>query len=297
MRKVIFGFVLLIGLLTACENSDNNYEDLKPSNATLWEISKNGNSIFLAGSVHLLRSQDYPMPAAFDYAYEKSSVLVLETDVDRMDDPDIEEYIYEKIMLPEGQTLQTVLNEDVYKSLEELVGTDYIEAYSKYKPSVVVNFLEQEAYKYFKFTEKGADFYYLDKAKQDGKSVDFLEDVKVQIDLLSNVADGIENEYVSSSIYRYPYSVGISTSTLISEWKEGSAEIMEASLNMEKEQWPTVYEIVILNRNSAWIPEIENYLTTEPVEFIIVGMAHVYGPDGLLSQLRSKGYTIRQLVN
>jgi len=117
MKKVIFGFVLLIGLFTACENS----EDSKPGYATLWEISKNGNSLFLAGSVHLLRSQDYPMPAAFDYAYKKSSVLVLETDVDRMEDPDIVEYMNEKFMLPEGQTLQTVLDEDVYSRLEKLI--------------------------------------------------------------------------------------------------------------------------------------------------------------------------------
>jgi len=297
MKKVIFGFVLLIGLFTACENADNNPEDLKPSNATLWEISKDGKSIFLAGSVHLLRSQDYPMPAAFDYAYKKSSVLVLETDVDRMADPDIVEYMNEKFMLPEGQTLQTVLNEDVYKRLEKLIRPEYIEDIIHYKPSVIVNELERAAYNYFGFTENGADFYYIDKAKQDGKPLGFLEDVKVQIDILSNMADGIENEYVSASIKGYPYSIGISVITLVSEWKEGIATTTETSLNAEKEQWPSLYEITILNRNTAWIPEIETYLTTEPIEFIIVGMAHVYGPDGLLTQLRNKGYSIRQLVN
>jgi uncharacterized protein YbaP (TraB family) len=297
MKKIIFGFVLLIGLLTACENSDANSEDLKPSKATIWEISKNENSIYLAGSMHLLRSQDYPMPAAFDYAYKKSSVLVLETDVDRMDDEDIKEYQKEKLILPEGQTLKTVLDEDVYNRLERIIGYDNSEAFSQYKPSVIVSALEQAAYEYFLFTKKGADFYYLDKAKQDGKSVGFLEDMKVQIDLLSNMVDGIENEYVSAFINGYPYTVGYSAITLVSEWKEGSATVMEASLNAEKTQWPTVYEIVILNRNTAWMPEIEKYLTTEPIEFIIVGMAHVYGPDGLLYQLRSKGYAIKQLVN
>jgi uncharacterized protein len=293
MKKIIFGFVLLVGLLTACDNS----RDSTPVKATLWEISKNGNSVFLAGSVHLLRPQDYPMPAAFDYAYKKSSVLVLETDVDMMNDPDIEEYMNEKIMLPEGQTLRTVLNEDVYRRLEKLIGTTSIESLSQYKPSVIVNSLQTSYLQiYGGFTEDGADFYYLGKSKRDGKSVGFLEDVKIQIDMLSNMADGIENEYVSDAIDGLPYIV-FGTVRLVSEWKEGISTTMEASLIAEKAQWPTIYEVSILNRNSAWIPQIEAYLTTEPIEFIIVGMAHVYGTDGLLYQLGNKGYTIKQLVN
>jgi len=293
MKKIIFGFTLLVVLLTACDNS----KDSTPVKATLWEISKDGNTIYLAGSVHLLRPKDYPMPAAFDYAYKKSSVLVLETDVDSMSDPDIEAYMNEKIMLPEGQTLRTVLTEEVYGRLEGLIGTSAMESLSQYKPSVIVNSL-QTSYlqQYGKFTKDGADFYYLDKSKHDKKSVGFLEDVKVQIDMLSDMADGIENEYVSDAIDGLPYLV-FGTSMLVSEWKEGIATMTEASLTAEKAQWPTIYEVSILNRNSAWLPKIEAYLTTEPIEFIIVGMAHVYGTDGLLHQLGNKGYTIRQLVN
>jgi uncharacterized protein YbaP (TraB family) len=292
MRKVIVGFLLLIGLLSACDNSG----DQKPGYTTLWEISKNGNSVFLAGSVHVLRSQDYPMPGAFDSAYNKSSMLVIETDVDRMTEPDIEEYINDKSMLPAGQTLQTVLNEDVYSRLEELIGPETIGALSQYKPSIIVNSLEISWLQLFGFTENGADLYYLAKSKQDGKSRDFLEDVKVQIDMLSDMADGIENEYVSDAIDGVPYYVS-STITLISEWKNGVAKTTEASLNVQKTQWPSIYEAMILDRNSAWIPKIEIYLTTEPIEFVIVGMAHLYGPDGLLPQLRNKGYKVKQLVN
>jgi uncharacterized protein YbaP (TraB family) len=236
------------------------------------------------------------MPGAFDSAYNSSSILVIETDVDRMTDPDIEEYINDKSMLPDGQTLQTVLNEDVYGRLEALIGSAAIEALSQYKPSIIVNSLQTSYLQLIGFTENGADLYYLDKSKQDGKSRGFLEDVKVQIDLLSNMADGIENEYVSDAIDSLPYSAN-GTITLVSEWKDGVAATTEASLNAQKTQWPAIYEAMVLNRNSAWIPEIENYLTTEPTEFVIVGMAHLYGPDGLLPQLRNRGYTTKQLVN
>jgi uncharacterized protein YbaP (TraB family) len=295
MKKIIFGFVLLVGLLAACDNSTQ--EPPEPTNATVWEISKDGNSIFLAGSVHMLRPRDYPMPAAFDAAFEKSSILVLETDVDRMDDSDMVDYQNEKFMLPEGQTLKTVLNSAVYARLAGLIGSDALEGeLSQYKPSVVVNALEVAYLQQSGFTADGADFYYLAQSKQTGKDIGFLEDVTVQIDMLSDMADGIENEYVSNSLDALPNYIR-EVNMLISEWKNGISTTTEASLYHQKAEWPTIYETTILNRNSAWIPEIETYLTTQPVEFIIVGMAHLYGPDGLLLALKNRGYTLKQLIN
>jgi uncharacterized protein YbaP (TraB family) len=292
IRKYIPGFALLVGLLFACASSGY----AKPDNASLWEISKDGNSVFLAGSIHLLRSQDYPMPAAFDSAYKKSSMLVLEADINRFADPDMMEYTSKKTMLPAGQTIRTVLNDEVYKRLEGLFGTAFIGAFSQYKPSVIVNTLQTLVLQNSGFTENGADLYYYVKSKEDGKPVGFLEDLKIQIDMLSNMADGIENEFVSDAIDELPGTLNEAI-TLVSEWKEGIATTTEDSISKLKTQWPTVYELTILNRNAAWIPVIENYLTTVPVEFIIVGMGHLYGPDGLLSQLRKKGYTVKQVVN
>jgi uncharacterized protein YbaP (TraB family) len=217
--------------------------------------------------------------------------------VDKLSDPEIVAYQNEKIKLPEGQTLGTVLNATVYKRLEEIFGgPDNMEQLSQYKPSVVINSLELAYLRYYGFTADGADSYYLKKSKQAGKDTEFLEDVKVQIDLLADMADGYENEYVSASLDElplYPSEVDV----LVSEWKAGTATATEASLNLQKKEWPTIYKTLIYDRNAAWIPEIENYLTTEPVEFVIVGLAHLHGPDGLLSQLKGKGCTIEQLVN
>jgi uncharacterized protein YbaP (TraB family) len=237
------------------------------------------------------------MPAAFDAAFQKSSILVLEADVDRMDDPDMVDYQNEKFLLPEGQTLKTVLNSAVYARLVGLVGSEVLEGeLSQYKPSVVANALEVAYLKQSGFTADGADFYYLAQSKQAGKDIGFLEDVKVQIDMLSDMLDGIENEYITNALDALPYLIS-GTNLLVSEWKNGVATTTEASINEQKVEWPTVYKITISDRNSAWIPEIETYLTTEPVEFIIVGMAHLYGPDGLLLELKNRGYTLTQLTN
>jgi uncharacterized protein YbaP (TraB family) len=286
--------IVLAGFFSSC---DNPASPSTPSNASVWEISKNGNSLFLGGSVHLLRAEDYPMPAAFDSAFDKSAILVLEADVDRMYDPEIQEYQKDKCMLPEGQTLQTVLNDDVYKQLESVFALPgAITAFSQYKPSMVINIVQTSYLSQNGFTEEGADLYYLAKSKEKGKPVEFLEDIKIQIDLLGGMIDGFENEYVSAVLDELPQSTN-EIRSLVSEWKTGEAAVIEASLDAQKENWPSMYKTMIYDRNAAWIPKIEEYLTTEPVEFIIAGLAHLHGEDGLLIRLEKNGYTIKQLVN
>jgi len=39
-----------------------------------------GGAIYLAGSVHALRSSDYPLPAAYNHAFDASSRVVFEND-------------------------------------------------------------------------------------------------------------------------------------------------------------------------------------------------------------------------
>jgi uncharacterized protein YbaP (TraB family) len=285
----------LTGLFVSCNNPAQNPST--PSNASVWEVSKNGNTLFLGGSVHLLRVEDYPMPAAFDYAFDNSAILVVEADVDRLSDTEIAEYQNAKSMLPEGQTLRTVLDDAVYNRLETAVGgPDVISVISQYKPSIVINAIQLAYLQLYGFTENGADLHYLEKSKEEEKPVDFLEDIKVQIDMLGGMADGYENEYVSASLDELPLYAG-GVIAFISEWKAGAAAAIEASLSAQETEWPAIYQAMIYDRNMAWIQKLEQYLTTDPIEFVIVGLAHLHGHDGLLIRLKNQGYTIKQLVN
>ena len=55
-----------------------------------------------------------------------------------------------------------------------------------------------------------------------------------------------------------------------------------------------MYKSLIADRNDAWLPKIEAMLKTREVEFVLVGALHLAGDDGLLSQLATRGYKVRQ---
>ncbi len=53
MSKVIRPFVVLAGLL---------FSSGLLADSAIYEITKGNNKIYLAGTIHMLRSQDFPLP-------------------------------------------------------------------------------------------------------------------------------------------------------------------------------------------------------------------------------------------
>ena len=83
---------------------------------------------------------------------------------------------------------------------------------------------------------------------------------------------------------------------LISAWRAGDMEAMTSTgINPLRKDFPAVYDTLIRQRNKNWMPQIEAMLDTAPTELVLVGSLHLAGEDGLLAQLTSRGFTVRQL--
>jgi uncharacterized protein len=264
--------------------------------SSVWKISKDGKSLFLGGSVHILRNEDFPLPKAFDIAFEQSSMLILEANVDEMEEEWIMQYLMTQLFLPDNQTLNSVLNPETYVILQAKCKQYGIpmDSISKLKPSIIVNMLSALEMQKLGFAQEGVDLHYLKKAKKINRPLGFLESVEVQIDMLVNMGDGYEDDFVRYSLHDMN-STEIGLEDIVAEWRKGKASSTEISVLEMRKQWPILYKTLLSDRNSAWMPKIINYLATETPEFIIVGLAHLHGPDGLLKQLADSGCTVEQL--
>jgi uncharacterized protein YbaP (TraB family) len=143
------------------------------------------------------------------------------------------------------------------------------------------------------FSEEGVDNHYQERARKENKPVLFLESVESQIDALLSMGDGYENDYVLYSLLDMDSSEDEIT-TLVTEWKKGGVSRSEEALTGMKEDWPAIYKTLVSDRNSAWMPQIEEFLAGGQVHFVIAGLLHMHGPDGLLRQLEDRGYTVEQ---
>jgi uncharacterized protein YbaP (TraB family) len=146
--------------------------------------------------------------------------------------------------------------------------------------------------------ERGIDNYFMDEAVKHNKKIEYFETDEFQMNLISNLGKEYGDDYYSWLISGLTTVDDIKArfGRMVDCWRRGieDKEINDNDL-YEIENFPAVYKSMIYDRNNAWMPVIENYLKTAPIEFVLVGNGHMYGPDGLLTQLKEQGYKIEQM--
>lgn len=264
---------------------------------SLWEVSKGSNKMFIAGTIHVLAESDYPLPKAFDDAFHASDMVVFETDMKKMESTAFQQTMIETLSYPQGQNLQQVLSPVAYRSLEEYCLEQGVpmQMINQFKPGMVSIILTMMELKSQGYTAAGVDKYFALKAEQVGMPVGELETVKEQLSFLADMGKGSESDFIL-----YTLEDMKELPSFISEmkklWREGKQADMDtlAVLPM-KAEFPQLYKSLLVERNRNWLPKIEGMFKTDAVELIMVGTLHLVGTDGILNQLKEKGYTIKQL--
>jgi uncharacterized protein len=76
---------------------------------SLWALHGKHNTVYVLGSIHTLRSSDYPLPPAVMDAYRDSNSLLMEIDVDELESPQVQAEMLQSAMLPAGRSLSEIL--------------------------------------------------------------------------------------------------------------------------------------------------------------------------------------------
>jgi uncharacterized protein YbaP (TraB family) len=77
-------------------------------------------------------------------------------------------------------------------------------------------------------------------------------------------------------------------------WSFGNIAAMEKMTLDEMKDAPELYQRLLVQRNQNWIPHVEACIKENSSCFIVVGAAHLVGPDGLPTLLAKKGYKVTQ---
>ena len=242
-----------------------------------------------------MQESDYPLPDEFDAVYEKAQKLVFEADASKFQDPEVAQAMMAQAMLTDSKTLPDVLNEDVYKKLGEEAAklSIPIANLARFKPSMVMITMTSFKLQQIGISAKGVDQNYIDKANADSKEIGYLETAESQINALMNMGVGYENDFVMYSLEEMDQTASI-IEELITSWKDGTSSVVKNQLTVMKKGYPDIYNSLILNRNNNRIPQLNEFMQDDTVEFVIVGSLHLHGPDGILGMLKAQGYQVTQ---
>lgn len=262
----------------------------------LWKVEGEGSSAYLLGSLHVLTADFYPLSATINKAFTESQTLVEEVDIDETSDPMVMMAALSKAMLTGGQTLDQVVAPETFaevKKRAEQVGMPMM-AIQRMKPWLVAITLMAPTLQAAGFKpELGIDRHFFDRAKTAGMKRQALETMAYQIDRFDALSPKLQEDLLRTTMEDLDKEVA-GVKELAQAWTFGNVAEMERLTLLTMKEAPELYQRLLVERNQNWIPHVETCLTQKAGCFIVVGAAHLVGPDGLPALLTKKGYKVTQ---
>ena len=140
----------------------------------------------------------------------------------------------------------------------------------------------------------GLDKHFYDRANAEGKAVQGLETVAFQISRFDEMTMPDQDRLLAQTLKELETETAAVTA-LADAWKAGDVATVEKIVLQDVKSDPVMYRRLIVERNQNWLPQIQALFTRAKPAFIVVGAAHLVGPDGLLATLRARGFALVQL--
>jgi len=262
--------------------------------AAVWRATApGGGTVYLGGSVHALRSVDYPLPAAFNRAFDLSSRIVFEVDAKEM--ARVSKSIDESAAYGKGDSLKNHVDPRTYDYLKRVFALARVpEAkFSRYRPWFLALMLQSQGGNRDFVGALGVEEFLTKRARANAKPILGLESAREHAAVFSGL-----NERQSEAmllITFIPRANPASSSTMMSAWRRGDSEALWRMTHDGFRDYPVLGDRVLEARNRAWVPQIERFAASGTTHFVVVGAAHMGGPEGLLNLLRNRNYRIEQL--
>ena len=267
------------------------------ADSPVWKIEKSDSLMFIGGTIHVLTTEDYPLPASFETAYEQSSRLIFETDIARLESLNFQQYMLAELSYSDGRNLQQVLSKDTYRALTEFFSKRGVPMTSidNFKPGMVATLMAMMELQRLGLTGTGVDRHLNQRADREQKAKGQLETAEEQISFIANMGVGREDEMLAYNLVDMEKLPDL-WRVMKQAWRSGDLTTLdEISATPLRDEFPELYKAMLVDRNNAWLPQIEVMSTTAEVEFVLVGALHLVGDDGLLAMLTSRGYNVTQL--
>ena len=270
--------------------------DLKPNTERhplfLWRFVSNTSTIYIAGSLHLLKEGLYPLPKQYEQAFNLSNKLVLEVNTDQLSPAEIYAKTQTAARLTDQRYLRESFSAQDYSRLAQaaaLYGVP-LQALQPYKPAMVYTQLSLMGFVALGYEpDLGVEEYFSkNKAPQDILQLEsfdlqlsflFAQSMETQIAVLMDTVEQLDE-------------IETVASRLVQAWATGDDTTMAsliAEQNGESKLLNDFSRQLLDDRNEGMSKKITSYLNTNENYFVLVGAAHLAGPNSIIKLLEKNG--------
>jgi len=281
-------FKLILGVFVALLLSFKNINA-----QLLWEISGNNlnHNSYVYGTIHIVPKDKFVVKPHVETAFNSASHLIQEVDLNLSTREMLD--MAQSMTLPKGTTLQGLLGDAEYPTRPKLRNCTKIlkkkkfKKYSRLKPFFFSSLLLVEQLG----KTEGYEKYFFSQASKAKKTESGLETMQQQMAVVETIALKDQAQMLVSSLG----SEMTEYNRLLEKYLNEDLISVQHLIEEETDDMGSFNENFLVKRNENWIPKLEAFMAKESC-FIAVGAAHLPGELGVISLLKSKGYTVRPVL-
>lgn len=262
----------------------------------LWVVRDEDTTIYLFGTIHLLKPGmrwfEGPMRAAFD----KSGEVVLEI-AGQDDEPEAQQMLLRRAFDPGGESLSSRLPAPSREKLQAALAANDLplEIFDHVKPwfttlTLTVAPLHRLGYD----PQSGADRVIEAAATQAGKTLTGLETAAEQIGIFETLPDPLQVDLLVQTLDELP-TLAQTIERMIDAWAKGKPDELAAIMNESVDSNPELEKRLLTDRNARWADWISTRMEKPGTVFIAVGAGHLAGDGSVQQMLKARGISARRV--
>lgn len=265
----------------------------KPSGGKhcLWRVVDAKAPVYLLGSIHSMRKNDYPLPPVIEQAIQESQQFYFE--YDPRGDDELAKKLTAAAVLPKGVLIKQKLNPKTWNFLLSISNRKNY-AWAGLRAWAIAFFVLD--YPVYERTSSayGLDNYIIRKARSWGRPMHGLETVDEHVNVYAGMSD-IESEVYLLEAIVFAHQTDARFRETIKDWRTGNTERLFQLEMPDISDAPGLVPRFLQRRNIRWIPKIETAIKSGKPTMIVAGAMHFSGPQNVITMLRARGYNIEQL--
>ena len=132
------------------------------------------------------------------------------------------------------------------------------------------------------------------RAEAGGKSVRGFETLDEQVRVLATLPEDAQLQFLRSTLESFDAAT-TELDGLVAAWAAGDvAGIQALGVDEMKATAPAIYDALLTRRNAGFADDIQGLLAGSGTAFIAVGAAHLAGPDSVQAMLETRGVAVEQ---
>ncbi len=265
----------------------------------LWEVRSPSSKgkLYLFGTFHLLPKSVEWQTKAFEKSAKSSKIFVFELTEADMKNPENQQLLLSRGMLPSDQTLDQLVGPALFAKVEaasKVVGVPTL-ALNRMRPWMASVLLAVQSAKAAGF-EPGLGVEAILQARADKYNVPVssLETMAEQVDALAAMDDDGGRQMLEETVAELA-TAEKTFADMLAAWASGDSGKIEAAFLNDMQSHPKAYDALLKQRNLRWLPKLEALVQKREPVFVAVGAGHLVGPDGVVTLLHAKGYYVKLL--